>query len=190
MPLRILITVRFLISLSLALFAGLAAHAQNADDFFNSGAQFYISNNIPAALEKTESGLKLYPDNMKLKKLEELLKQRQRQQNQKQKQQNQSQQQNSSSRKNQKQQKQQQQEQHKQNQSQRKKKPQQAQSAANQSKEKQNGQKEPAPPMAGKQQMSPKEAKRLLDAQKGNEQFLRLKPKVPPRNSQQPIEDW
>src|SRR5271154_4707758 len=51
-----------------------------ADDFFNGGAQFYISNNIPSALEKTESGLKFYPNDEKLKKLEELLKQQQQQQ--------------------------------------------------------------------------------------------------------------
>ncbi|HZI30750.1 MAG TPA: hypothetical protein VFF11_00310, partial [Candidatus Binatia bacterium] len=72
MKLRIL-----LISLSLALFAWQSAIAQlaPADDFFNSGAQFYISNNIPAALERVESGLQNYPDNAKLKKLEQLLKQ-------------------------------------------------------------------------------------------------------------------
>ena len=52
-----------------------------ATDFFNSGAQFYISNNISAALEKTEDGLKLYPDDQKLKKLEELLKQQKQSQN-------------------------------------------------------------------------------------------------------------
>jgi len=46
-----------------------------ATDFFNSGAQFYISNNIPTALARTESGLKLYPDDEKLQKLEKLLKQ-------------------------------------------------------------------------------------------------------------------
>ena len=68
-----------LISLSLALFAAPKALAQlaPADDFFNSGAQFYISNNIPAALERTESGLKFYPDDEKLQKLEKLLKQKQ-----------------------------------------------------------------------------------------------------------------
>ena len=51
-----------------------------ADDYFNGGAQLYISNNIPAALEKTEDGLKFYPDDAKLKKLEELLKQQQKSQ--------------------------------------------------------------------------------------------------------------
>ena len=66
----------------LLLFAAQKAGAQlaPADDFFNSGAQFYISNNIPAALERAEIGLKLYPDDEKLKKLEELLKQQQQSQ--------------------------------------------------------------------------------------------------------------
>ena len=169
-----------------------AARAQTAEDFFNGGAQLYISNNIPAALERTESGLKLYPNDVKLKKLEELLKQQQQQsqQNQQQNQQNQSQQKkNPSGQKNQKQQNQQPQEQQAQNQSQQQKQPQPAQSSASPSKEKQNGPKEPAQAMAGKQ-MSPEEAKRLLDAQKGDEQFLQMKPPVPPRNSQEPIEDW
>ena len=70
--------LRLLINLSLALSAVLSASAQIAQtslNFFNSGAQLYISNNIPAALERTENGLKLYPDDVKLKKLEELLKQ-------------------------------------------------------------------------------------------------------------------
>ena len=84
MKLRIL-----LISLSLALFAWQNASAQlaPAEDFFNGGAQLYISNNIPAALERVETGLKIYPEDDKLKKLEQLLKQQQQQQNQSQQQQ-------------------------------------------------------------------------------------------------------
>ena len=70
-------TLRPLISLELLLLAALAARAQTVEEFFNSGAQFYISNNIPAALEKVEGGRKLYPEDVKLKKLEELLKQQQ-----------------------------------------------------------------------------------------------------------------
>lgn len=185
--------LRRLISLSLVPLAGLAACAQTADDFFNSGAQFYISNNIPAALDRTQEGLKLYPGNVELKKLEELLKQQQRQQsrqNQDQKQQNQSQQKrNSSSRKNQEQQNQQKQEQQAENQSQQQKQRQQAQSSANQSNKKGGEQKEPTMPISANQ-MTPEEAKRLLDSQKGDERFLQLKPPTPPQNSQRPIEDW
>ena len=89
-----------LISLSLLCLSWQSARAQlaPADDFFNSGAQFYISNNVPAALERVENGLKTYPDDEKLKKLEALLKQQQQsQQNQQQQDQpNQSQQQQNS----------------------------------------------------------------------------------------------
>ena len=108
-----------LVSVSLLL-AGPALHAQTAENFFNSGAQFYISNNLPAALEKVEGGLKIYPSDEKLKKLEELLKQQSQQNQQQQKQQqqqdqknqnqqNQSQQQKPDDQKNQQQQNQQQQ---------------------------------------------------------------------------------
>src|SRR5471030_2130494 len=58
----------------------ICAQLAPADDFFNGGAQLYISNNIPAALEKTEAGLQFYPNDEKLKKLEQLLKQQQQQQ--------------------------------------------------------------------------------------------------------------
>jgi hypothetical protein len=66
--------------------------AQTADDFFNTGAQSYISNNIPGAKQTVESGLKLYPDDVKLKKLEELLNQQSKSQSQSQSQSQQSQQ--------------------------------------------------------------------------------------------------
>src|ERR1019366_6266297 len=75
------------ISLSLLLFAAQKVCAQlaPADDFFHSGAQFYLSNNIAGAKQAVANGLKFYPDDDKLKKLDELLKQ----QNQSQSQQNQ-----------------------------------------------------------------------------------------------------
>src|SRR5580693_7499279 len=107
-------TLRILISLSLLLVAWQKVCAQLAppEDFFNSGAQFYISNNIPAALDRVENGLKTYPDDEKLKKLEQLLKQQQQQnqqnqqQQQQQKNQQQQNQQNQSQQKSQDQQKQ------------------------------------------------------------------------------------
>ncbi|MGB7769747.1 MAG: hypothetical protein WBN22_12965 [Verrucomicrobiia bacterium] len=194
-----------LLSVSLLLLAWQAARAQTADDFFNSGAHSYISNNIPQALASVETGLKQYPDDVKLKKLYELLKQQQKsqskqsQQNQNQK--SQSQQQKSNSRQNQQQQNQQPSQQNSQspkqneqnqsgqkNSGQQKQQPQQKadekQGAGE--KEKENGQGQPL--AAG--QMTPEEAKRLLDAQKGNEQFLQLKPQAPPSSRQPPIEDW
>ena len=74
-------TLRLLISLSLLL-AIEAARAQTAEEFFNGGAQLYISNSVPTALEKVEAGRQLYPEDEKLKKLEELLKQQQQSQSQ------------------------------------------------------------------------------------------------------------
>jgi hypothetical protein len=38
--------------------------------------------------------------------------------------------------------------------------------------------------------MTPAEAKRLLDAQKGDEQVLQLKPDAKPRDPQKPFKDW
>jgi hypothetical protein len=38
--------------------------------------------------------------------------------------------------------------------------------------------------------MSPEEAKRLLDAQKGDEQILQFKPQEPPQSPNKPIKDW
>jgi len=154
-----------------------------ADDFFKGGAQLYISNNVPAALERTEDGLKIYPNDMKLKKLEELLKQKQQQQQQQnQKQQSQSQQ-NSKSGKNQ----QQNQQQSQQNQAEQKKDEQQKRAEQKKSGEekKQNDENQP---VAG--QMTPEEAKRLLDGQKGDEQVLQFKPQGKPENPNQPVKDW
>ena len=166
-----------------------------ADDFFNSGAQFYISNNIPAALERTESGLQLYPDDEKLQKLEKLLKQRQQQQNQQnQNQQNQSQQsqqpqQNSND---QKQQQQNQQEQSSQKNSQSQQK--QDEQKQSQSGDKKDGEKPEDKNVEGQSvapgQMTPEEAKRLLDAQRGDEQVLQLKPQGKPPDNQKPVKDW
>src|SRR5215469_13166535 len=117
---------KFPLILSLFLVVALGVKAQipseNPIDFFNSGAQFYVSNNIPDALKRVETGLKIYPDDVKLKKLEELLKQQQQQQqqqqNQNQQQQQQQQKQNQQNQKNQQQKNQQNQSQQQKNQQQ------------------------------------------------------------------------
>jgi len=203
------------VSLSLLLLSWQTARAQLApvDDFFHSGAQFYISNNIPSALEQVEAGRKIYPDDEKLKKLEELLKQKQQQQQDKQQQdqknqnqQNQSQQQKSDDQKKQQQQNLQQSSQkdaqdqpkpdpQEKNQSGEKKdEPQkqaeQQKSAADkkdgEKPEDQNGEGQPVAPG----QMTPQEAKRLLDAQKGDEQVLKWQPKGKPQDPRRPVKDW
>lgn len=198
-----------LISLSLLLLAGSNAGAQlaPADDFFHSGAQFYISNNVAQAKSVVELGRKLYPDDEKLKKLEELLKQQQQSQ---QNQQKQDPQQKSEEQKDQQQKDQQKQDQQasqdksadqkkaeeqKQKQSDQQQK--EAEKQAEQKKadaekkdgEKQEDQKGEGKPMAPGQ-MTKEEAKRLLDAQKGNEQFLQLKPTDKPHDPRRPVKDW
>jgi Ca-activated chloride channel family protein len=166
----------------LLLLAAWAAHAQSAGEFFNGGAQLYISNNIPAALGKVEDGRKLYPDDVKLKKLEELLKQQSQQQQSQQNQQQQNQQNQQQKQDSQKSQ------QDQQAQNQPGKPADQQPSPKEQQKEKSEAQKEQK--QAAGQEMSPEEAKRLLDAQKGGEQFLQFQPKNPPESQNKPIKDW
>jgi Ca-activated chloride channel family protein len=197
-----------LISLSLLLCAAqkVCAQLRPADDFFNSGAQFYISNNVPQAKQQVEMGLKHYPEDEKLKKLDELLKQQQQsqsQQNQQQQQQNQqdkSQSQNSKDQKDQQsqagqdQQKQEQKDQAKKSADQKKEEEKQQAEQQKASPDKKEGEKpedknaEGQPVKAG--QMTPGEAKHLLDSQKGNEQFLQLKPPEKPQDNQRKIKDW
>ena len=163
--------LRILICLS-ALLSPLspAARAETADDMFHGAAQSYLSNNIPAALGQVENGLKLYPDDVKLKKLEELLKrQNQQQQQQQQKQSSQSQAQKD------------------QNQPQ----PQPAQKPSGQQK---NGSKPEEQPETSQAraagQMSPQEAKQLLDSQKNNEMMLPVSRKEKSSDQQRPLKDW
>ena len=162
----------------------MSAQLAPADDFFNSGAQLYISNNVPASLERVELGLKTYPDDVKLKKLEELLKQKQQQQQQQnqQGQKNQSQQQKSGSQKDQ-QQKQNSPDQQKQDERQ---KQQEQKKSEGEKPDKPDAQAQPARPG----EMTKDEAKRLLDAQKDNEQILQMKPQARPRDPDQPARDW
>ena len=70
------------VSLSLLLLACRVANGQSlpADEFFHSGAQSYLTNNIAKAREEVDNGLKSYPDDIKLKNLDELLKQQSQQQ--------------------------------------------------------------------------------------------------------------
>ena len=178
-------TSRLLISLSmLLLLAWQKAGAQlaPADDFFNSGAQFYISNNVPAALERVETGLTIYPDDEKLKKLEQLLKKQQ----QSQQQQNQSQQQKQDQQNKSDEQKNQQQNQHQD--SQQPKRDEQKKASDDKGKD-DSQEKQPGEPVkAG--EMTPEEAKHLLDAQKGDEQLLQMKPQDKPRDPSRPVKDW
>ena len=191
---------RLLISLSLLFIAAhqLCAQLAPAEDFFNGGAQLYISNNIPAALERVELGLKTYPDDGKLKKLEQLLKQQQQQQNQQQQDQQkqdqqkqdqkQSQSQNDQQKKSSEQKKQDEQKQSDSKKDEEQKPPEQKKNSGDKPKDEKQDQQQGQPVKPG--EMTPEEAKRLLDAQKGNEQLLQLKPENKPRNPNRPVKDW
>ena len=193
-----------------------AARAQwlTADDFFNDGAHLYLSNNIPQALQSVQNGMQRYPDDEKLKKLYELLKQQQQQQQQNQQQQQQQQNQQQQDQKNQQQknqsQKNQQQNSSQQNQQQNQQnqpskpksdqdksnqgQPKQAQQQQNQANQDQKGQKagetNGEQQVAGAVRMTPEEAKRLLDQQKNEEQVLTMKPQGKLQDTTHPIKDW
>ncbi|HUB86653.1 MAG TPA: hypothetical protein VMB22_02085 [Verrucomicrobiae bacterium] len=180
--------MRLLLPISISLLlAWQSAGAQTADDFFNGGAQFYISNNIPAALDKTESGLKLYPNDVKLQKLEKLLKQQQQSQSQQNQQQQQNQQSQSQQQKNQQNQQQNQQSQNQSGQQRQNQQPPQNPQQKNQSGQSGN---EQQPQQAQGNEMTPEQAKQLLDSQKNNEQVLQFSPKGKPQNENQTIKDW
>jgi Skp family chaperone for outer membrane proteins len=169
-----------------------------AEDFFNAGAQLYISNNIPAALERVEMGLKTYPDNEKLQKLEKLLKQQQQNHQNQQQQSQQDQKQQDKKDQQQKQDQKQQQDQQKNSEQQKQDQQKQSDQNKNEDQQKQQEQKKDSgdkpkdeqgqPVKAG--EMTPEQAKRLLDAQKGNEQLLQMKPDGKPRDPSRPVKDW
>ena len=170
-------------SLELLLLTGLLAHAQTADDFFHGGAMGYLSNNIPGALEVVTNGLQRFPDDEKLKKLYDLLNQQQQsQQNQQNQQQQDQNQQDKSDQQKQQQDKNQQQKQSEQQKAQDQQKQQQQQAKSGDKKE-QQAQTRPA-------QMTPEQAQRLLDSQKGSEQVLWFKPEGKPKDPNKPVKDW
>jgi len=177
------------LSLSLLWLALPVAQAQQltADDFFNGGAQSYLSNSIPKALEIVTNGRSLYPDDTKLKKLEDLLKQQQQQQQQ----QNQ---QNQQDQKNQQQNQQNQQQQQNQSQQQKNQQQQQQQNQPNQQPQQQNQSGNQQQPEQGGQpqqaEMTPAEAQRLLDSQKGEESTLVFRPSARPEDQNRKFKDW
>ncbi len=185
-------TLRRLISLSLLLFSWQTVRAQflPADDFFHEGAQSYITNNLAKAREAVDQGLKFYPDDAKLKKLDELLKQKNQQQQsqQDQKQDQQQQDQQKSPDKNQDKKEQQKKDQQQDKQEQQKKDAAQQQ----QQKEQKSGDaKEDKSEEKGKEgQMTPQEAKQLLDAQKNDEMLLPANRKDRPPDSRKVVKDW
>jgi len=187
----------YLIALVVSLFAGLAAFAETADDIFHGGVVNYLSNDIPKALEVVTNGRALYPDDIKLKKLEELLKQQnqqqQRQQQQKDEQQKQDEKKDQQSKQDQKdeQKKKKKDEEKSQKQSDKKEQDkkqdqQQSKQADDKSKEKDDDKQQQLAAHA----MTPQEAKQLLDAQKSDEKVLQFMPQGEPKNRERMLKDW
>ena len=159
-----------------------------ADDFFHEGAQSYITNNVAKARAAVDQGLKFFPDDIKLKKLDELLKQKnqQQQQNQQQKEQQQSQ----SDQQKEQDKKPEQKDQKKTEPSPDKKDQKDAQPQP-QKEQKPDESKEPKPDEQGKDgQMSPAEAKKLLDGQKNDEKLMPVSRKDKPPDQQKALKDW
>ncbi len=175
------------------------------DEFFHGGARSYLTNNIGGALQWVTNGLAAYPKDEKLKKLEQLLKQQQQQQQQQnqdqpndskqdqQKNQNQKpdQQQKSPDQKQADKDKQQEQQkkdaQAKQDQ---KKDEQQAKKSDEQKKQDKENESEQqqGPAVAG--EMTPQEAKQLLDAQKNDEMLMPVSRKDKPPDPRKVVKDW
>lgn len=187
------------LSLSLLLLTLLSVGAQNADEFFHGGAQRFLTNNIPGALEVVINGLQRFPEDEKLKKLYELLNQQQQQnqdqdkkdekkQDQKQDQQKQDDKKDQQSKSDQQKKDEQKKQQDAQKKEQEKKDQQQAKSG-DKSKDKPE-EKAGEPQQVAAHQMTPQEAKQLLDAQKDDEKVLMFQPQGEPKNRMKQLKDW
>lgn len=186
---------RIALSLSI-LFLPWCLSADTAEDYFHRGAQYYVWGQKQKSQAEITSGLTLYPTDALLNGMAKLLQKEEQQQNQQQQQQqNQQDQQNQQqqsqpqqSQESQKQEQQPQQEQEQQQQQQPEQQNQEQQAAAAQE-EKASEEKEAAQAKA-EGRMTPEEARQLLDAQKGDEQYLNLQQNQKPRDRNRPVKDW
>jgi hypothetical protein len=177
--------LRLLLSISLLALASqkICAQSQSADDFFHGGARAYLTNNTAGAREQVDQGLKLFPDDIKLKKLDELLKQQQQQQNQ---QQNQSQKDQSQSKQDQQKSEQQKKDQEKKDQEKKDQQPKPDQQPEQDKDKDKDQQKEQ---QAAPGQMTPEQAKQLLDSQKADEALLPASQKDKQQDHRH-LKDW
>jgi hypothetical protein len=200
-----------------------AVGAQTAEDYFHLGAQSYIAENLEKAKTEVAKGLNLAPEHPQLKALEALLNQQQEQQqqqsqdnqdqNEDQQQENQDQQQQDQQSQNKEQQPQQQQDQSSsQDQQEGQKGQEQEDQQGSQGEEEKNDSQQPKE-QAGEQgqdseenrtppgqtndmrmlQMSPEEARRLLDSIKGEEKTLIFLPPQLQTNrtsGSRPLKNW
>jgi hypothetical protein len=169
-----------------------AAFAETAADIFHGGVVNYLSNNIPKALEVVTNGRALYPDDIKLKKLEELLKQQdQQQQQQKDEQQQQDEKKDQQSKPDQKDEQEKNDEEKSQKQADKKEQEKkQDQQQGKKSDEKSEEKPEDKQQQMAAHAMTPQEAKQLLDAQKGDEKVLQFVPQGEPKRQGRALKDW
>ncbi len=176
---------QLLLSISLLLVA-MGLQAQTPEEFFHGGAQSYITNNLAKARETVGQGLKLFPDDPKLKKLDELLKQQSQQQSQ------QDQQKSEPQSGEQKPENKEQKDQPKPGESgEPKEQPEKAEQDAGKKSgqgAEPKGQKAEEPPKDG--QMTSQQAKQLLDGQKNDETLLPFSPKEKTADRRRVRKDW
>ena len=200
---------RVILSLSLVLpFCALAQTGQTAVDYFHRGAQYYIWGQKQKATNEVYTGLSLFPSDPQLNGLAGLLKKEEQQQQQQQQQD----QQNDQSKQDQKQQQGQQQkgqqaqsgEKPQDQQNQQAQQDQQQQQAAKQAQDEKQGQSQASAAEEQQKkdqedkdkeayatgQMTPEQARQLLDSQKGDEKMLTLKPEGKPVDRSKPFRDW
>ena len=202
-------------SLSLALLALPAAAVNTAEDFFHVGASNFLASRTEPALMAVTNGLRLDPQNAKLKKLEELLRQQQEQEkNQDQQKQDQQDKQDQEKKDEQQKQDQQKKDQEKKQDEQQKKDPQQSKDEEKKKQEEQakkdqekrdeqekqgssakdkkdEGEKQEAQPegMAA-MKMTPQDAIRFLEIQKASEQAMPFKPPARTNRQDRVFKDW
>jgi Ca-activated chloride channel family protein len=172
------------------------AQTRPPEDFFHHGAQYYVHGKKPEAVNEIMTGLRIYPTNQLLNGMFQLLqkeeeKQQQQQDQQKQDQEKQQQQkQQDQKQQDQQQQQQQQQEQQQKEQQQQDQQKDQKQGQGRDAKGSEGEQKDDGDKKAVPGEMTPQEAKQLLDSQKGEEKLLPANSKEKPRDPSKPIKDW
>ena len=205
--------LRIPVSLSLLLLGVQMSSAQLAEEFFHRGAQLYLSNRTDIAKTEVESGLRTYPNDPKLMKLAELLKQQQQQNKDDQKQQDQQKQdqqkqdQQKQEQQKQDQEKKQQEEQKKKDEAQKQKQKEQEKQQAQKDKpdeEKKDGQqasdakdkpddpneKDGPPQKMTALRMTPQQAMQLLDTLKAEEKPMPFRPILKTNRQDRVFKDW
>ena len=164
------------------------------EDYFHHGAQYYVHGKKPEAMNEIISGLKLYPNDPLLNGMAVLLKKEEEQQQQQQQQQDQQKQDQEKQQQQQnKQQDQQQRDQEQQNQQQQQQDQQKDQKdgqGQQQNKAQEGDQKDDAENRSAPGEMTPQEAKQLLDSQKGEEKLLPANTREKARDPNKPFKDW